>query len=283
MLHILTVATHSERYLPVLEKQVTDRGLKLNKLGMGKEYKGHFMKDLEVMEYIKKIDPNDLVVFVDGFDSLMLSSSDEVIKKFNEKNCDLLLSVENVGMLSFIHDTVFEKVKGKYINTGLYMGRAGFLLKFLEEIYSDDNYNKKSNQKTWCSHLFKLITEKRFNGIELDSNSDIFLNHSFTTSNILTLNSNRIILNENESKPCFIQGNGCEDMNYIIDDMGYSKENIHTDTFFQDKMKYNLKAVFKTYTPILSFYIYVVILIVFIIIYLSFSIYKNRNDTNFYF
>ena len=50
MLHILTVATHSERYLPVLEKQVTDRGLELNKLGMGKEYKGHFMKDLEVME-----------------------------------------------------------------------------------------------------------------------------------------------------------------------------------------------------------------------------------------
>ena len=72
-------------------------------------------------------------------------------------------------------------------------------------------------------------------------------------------------------------------MNYIIDDLGYSEQNVHTDTFFQDKMKYNLRAVFKTYSPILTFYIYVVILILIVIIYLSFSIYKNRNDTTFYF
>ena len=282
MLHILTVATHSERYLPVLDKQVKDSNLELQKLGMGKDYKGHFMKDLEVMEYVKKINKDDLIVFVDGFDSLMLSSQEEILKKFESFNCDLLLSVENVGMLSFIHDTVFEKVRGKYINTGLYMGKAGFILSFLEEIYADDSYNKKSNQKSWCSHLFKLITEKRFDNIALDVNSDIFLNHSFTTSNCIEMNSKRIILN-GESKPCFIQGNGCEDMNYIIDDLGYSAQNVHTDTFLQDKMKYNINAVFKTYSPILSFYIYVVILFVIIIIYLSFSIYKNRNDTNFYF
>ena len=282
MLHVLTVATHSERYLPVLDKQVKDSNLELQKLGMGKDYKGHFMKDLEVMEYVKKINKDDLIVFVDGFDSLMLSSQEEILKKFESFNCDLLLSVENVGMLSFIHDTVFEKVRGKYINTGLYMGKAGFILSFLEEIYADDSYNKKSNQKSWCSHLFKLITEKRFDNIALDVNSDIFLNHSFTTSNYIEMNSKRIILN-GESKPCFIQGNGCEDMNYIIDDLGYSAQNVHTDTFLQDKMKYNINAVFKTYSPILSFYIYVVILFVIIIIYLSFSIYKNRNDTNFYF
>ena len=282
MLHILTVATHSERYLPVLDKQVKDSNLELQKLGMGKDYKGHFMKDLEIIEYAKNVNKDDLIIFVDGFDSLMLASQEEILKKFESFNCDLLLSVENVGMLSFIHDTVFEKVRGKYINTGLYMGKAGFILSFLEEIYADDSYNKKSNQKSWCSHLFKLITEKRFDNIALDVNSDIFLNHSFTTSNCIEMNSKRIILN-GESKPCFIQGNGCEDMNYIIDDLGYSAQNIHTDTFLQDKMKYNINAVFKTYSPILSFYIYVVILIVIIIIYLSFSIYKNRNDTNFYF
>ena len=67
MLHILTVATHSERYLPVLDKQVSDGGMKLQKLGMGKEYEGHFMKDLEVMKYAKKIDKDDVIIFVDNF------------------------------------------------------------------------------------------------------------------------------------------------------------------------------------------------------------------------
>ena len=94
--------------------------------------------------------------------------------------------------------------------------------------------------------------------------------------------SKRVILN-GESKPCFIQGNGCEDMNYIINDLGYSEHNVHTDTFFQDKIKYNIKTIFNTYSPILTFYVYTVILILVIITYLCFSIYKNRNDTNFYF
>ena len=55
MLHLVTVATHSERYLPVLEKQAEKKGLNLVKLGMGKKYSGHFMKDLEMMEYLKDL------------------------------------------------------------------------------------------------------------------------------------------------------------------------------------------------------------------------------------
>jgi len=53
MLYIATVATHSERYLPVLDKMIEDKGIKLEKLGMGKQYTGHFMKDLEMIEFLK--------------------------------------------------------------------------------------------------------------------------------------------------------------------------------------------------------------------------------------
>ena len=115
MLHLVTVATHSERYLPVLDKQAEDKDIKLIKLGMGKKYAGHFMKDLEMIEYLKnpKIKDDDIIVFVDGFDSLLLTGRNEIIEKFKSFNCQLLLSVENVGGLSFIHDAVFQKVKGK--------------------------------------------------------------------------------------------------------------------------------------------------------------------------
>ena len=192
MLHLITVATHSERYLPVLEKQAEDKGINLVKLGMGKEYVGHYMKDLETMYFLRKINKDDIVIFVDGFDTLMLAEKDEIIKKFEKLDADLVLSVENVGFLSFIHSTVFERVKGKYINTGLFMGRAGFMLEFLEAIYKDDTYNRRSNQKTWCSYLFKLEREGKLDRIKMDSNSDIFLNHSMTTSNVLTLKDKRI-------------------------------------------------------------------------------------------
>ena len=280
MLHLVTVATHSERYLPVLEKQAEDNGVKLVKLGMGKEYPGHYIKDLEMIEYLKKIDENDIVTFVDGFDSLMLAHKDEIVKKFNETEAELLLSVENIGFLNFIHSAVFERVKGKFLNTGLYMGRAGFLLKFLEDMYSID-YNKKSNQKTWCSYLFKLQHEKKFDGIKLDTESKLFLNYSFTTSDIIKYKDKRIIL-KNNINPCFIQGNGCEDMTYIINGNGYKDYNKHQNDFWRKKISYQMTSIFKTYNPILTFYIYLIIIVAGLVLYFSYRYYKSRKNDYFY-
>jgi len=282
MFHLVTVATHSERYLPILDKQAEDKNVKLVKLGMGKKYIGHYMKDLEMMEYLKGIDKNDIVAFVDGFDSLMMASTEEILSKFKASNAELLLSVENIGMLSFIHATVFEKVQGQYLNTGLYMGRAGFLLNFLTNMYSLP-YDKKSNQRTWCSYLFKLQSEKKFDGIVLDEKSEVFLNHSFTTSNNLKFKKEdkRIHITD-DVKPCFIQGNGCEDMTYIINGTGYKDLNIHKGEFFRKKMAYNIKAVFKVYNPILTFYIYLVIILIFLISYFSYNYVKNKNRNFFY-
>ena len=281
MFHLVTVATHSERYLPVLEKQAENNGTKLVKLGMGKKYVGHFMKDLEMMEYLKTVDRNDIVAFVDGFDSLMLSDVNEVLAKFNSMNAELVLSVENIGFLSFIHATVFERVKGKYLNTGLYMGRAGFLLDFLTDMYKSD-YNKTSNQKTWCSYLFKLDREGRFDGIKLDNESTIFLNHSFTTANHPVFKDKRITI-DNGEKPCFIQGNGCEDMTYIINGTGYKAQNVHQDEFLKKKIMYSAKAAFKVYTPILTFYVFLVFILIYVLGYLAYKAYKHRGDKNFYF
>lgn len=283
MFHLVTVATHSERYFPILDKQAKDKNVNLVKLGMGKEYIGHYMKDLEMMEFLKGVDKNDIVAFVDGFDTLMLADTEEIMRKFNQSDAQLLMSIENIGSLSFIHSTVFEKVRGYYLNTGLYMGRAGFLLNFLKDMYKDDTYDRKSNQKTWCQYLFKLERENKFEGIVLDEKSEIFLNHSFTTANNLSFNKKdkRIDITDGV-KPCFIQGNGCEDMTYIINGTGYKEQNIHKDEFMWKKIAYSLRAIFKVYTPILSFYIYLIILLVIIIIFLSYKIYKDRQKDHFY-
>lgn len=281
MLHLVTVATHSERYLPVLEKQAEKKDLKLVKLGMGKKYVGHFMKDLEMMEYLKDLPEDDIVIFVDGFDTLMLGDVEEVKEKFEDSKAKLLMSVENIGMLSFIHSTIFERVEGNYLNTGLYMGRAGFLFSFLQDMYSQ-RYDLKSNQKTWCSYLFKLQTEKRMEGIKLDEKSEVFLNHSFSTSNTLKFDKKdqRIHIKDG-SRPCFIQGNGCEDMTYIIDGTGHKDDNIHQADFWKRKLAYNLQAIFKVYNPILSFYIYLIIIGIFIVSYLSYKYYKYSKQDYF--
>jgi hypothetical protein len=279
-LHLVTVATHSEGYLPVLEQQAKEKGLTLVKLGLGKEYSGHFMKDLEMKEYLKTIPSHDLVIFVDGFDSLMLGDINEILEKYKKLDAKLVLSVENVGVLSFIHAAIFERVLGKYINTGLYMGEAGFLLKFLETMYSRDDYNRSSNQKTWCNHLHKLQASNNLKDIKLDKESDIFLNHSFTTSNYPKMKGKRIELKKHQ--PCFIQGNGREDMSYIIKATGHGKYNKHKGEYWLKKMKYNMRAVFKVYNPILTFYIYLCILALVLAIFLIVRWRRKSKDTHFY-
>jgi len=74
------------------------------------------MKDLEMIEYLKsdKVEQNDIIAFVDGFDTLLLSDREEIVKKFKNFDCKLLLSIENVGSLSFISNAVFQKVKEIY-------------------------------------------------------------------------------------------------------------------------------------------------------------------------
>jgi len=273
MLYVATVATHSERYLPVLDKMLEDKGIKLQKLGMGKKYTGHFMKDLEMIEFLKDKKEDDIVIFVDGFDSLVFGTKEEIEKKFQETGKKMILSVENIRSSFLLHSYNFQKVMGKFINTGLYIGYAGYMKKFLDTMYSTD-YDKNSNQKTWS----KFMNSKKFDfeDFSLDMDSSFFLNHSFTCNNKFKLEDKRIKL-DTGVEPIFMQGNGCEDMNYIIDDLGYSSSNIHKDTFTKDKWKYNFRSVFKTY-PIIKIFILCIVLTICLILSWIFIYRRIKNN-----
>ena len=278
MLYVATVATHSERYLPVLDKMLEDKGIKLEKLGFGKKYVGHFMKDLEMLEFLKDKKDDDIVVFVDGFDSLIFADREEIIEKFEKSGKKLLLSVENVRNSFLTHSYNFQKVLGKFVNTGLYMGYAGYMRQFLEKMYSQD-YNKKSNQKTWSKFINSKEHDFDLSHFGVDIESELFLNDSPTCKNNFKLQDHRIELNTGK-KPAFMQGNGCVDMNYIINDLGYEKSNIHTDTFTKDKWKYNWKAVTSTY-PILKLFIGCILLGIALIITMFF-IYRRIRKNEIY-
>ena len=277
MLNIATVATHDERYLPVLDKQIKDKGEELVKLGFGKKYYGHIMKDKEMIDYLKDLDKDQIVVFVDGFDTLCLGTSEEIVKKFKKMDKKLVISIENIGYLSFIHSAIFNRVRGKYINTGLYIGYAGFMKDFLTKMYEYEHV-KKSNQKNWSDFLFKNAWRHfDLNDIGLDVDNELFLNYSFSVSDRYIFDGDRIIANG--VHPSFIQGNGCTNMNDIIKRNGYKTENINAEKIFSEGVRYSIKAIFSTYAPILNLYIYLLVLIIIIIcytVYINF-IQKNKN------
>ena len=105
------------------------------------------------------------------------------------------------------------------------------------------------------------------------------MNHSYTTNNYPIIKEKRIILYD--SKPCFIQGNGRENMSDIIKATGHSKYDIHRHEFYMNKAKYNTKAIFRTY-PIISYYILFLIILGFVFGFLIYRRYRNYKSKFLY-
>ena len=275
MLHIATVATHSERYLPVLEKIIEDKGFKLHKLAFGKKYEGHFMKDKEMITFLEKLPEKDIVIFLDGFDTLMLSGITEVLEKFKKTGKKMILSTENITNSFLPHSYLYQKVNKRFINTGQYMGYCGYVLNLLKEMYSSD-YDKKSNQTTWSLFLNKKETIINLLDFGTDNESNIFLNHSDYSDNKTEFDERkkRIIVNDC-NKPCFVQGNGMINLNDIINKLGYGETNINGSYMFFKKIKFNLTTALKTY-PIIKLYILWGAIVVILILLFSYFYYKTR-------
>ena len=147
--------------------------------------------------------------------------------------------------------------------------------KFLEEMY-ESNYDNNSNQKTWANFLEK---KSDYEDIGLDIESEIFLNYSFTTTNRIKIKNGRI--NLNNILPCFIQGNGGEDLSKIIKETGHTKYDIHRDKRTFKVIETNLKAVFLIY-PIVALYITLLIFIFVVITLFFHKIYTLYNDKYYY-
>lgn len=75
MFYIITYASHSENYFELLKTYP-----ELIILGYGKKWNGFQDKINATVSFCKKIKKDDIVCFVDGFDSIILESSSEIFK-----------------------------------------------------------------------------------------------------------------------------------------------------------------------------------------------------------
>ena len=84
-MHIITYATHEERYLPLLKQSYPD----LVVLGMGKPWNGFQDKVWATVEYCKQ-HPHEIICFIDGFDSVVLHN--EILARYESFQSPLVMS-----------------------------------------------------------------------------------------------------------------------------------------------------------------------------------------------
>jgi hypothetical protein len=250
-IHIVTVATKPGGYLKWLEESCLRNGTKLTILGMGSEWRGYISKILLVNDFLKTIDKQDIVCFVDAYDALMLKNVDILMEKFlkitENTNYKMICGSD---LFNFYDITILNKIMKKcrdhhYKSEEDYAICAGTFIGYvfyLEEVFNwmIEIYNTTGN------HDDQILLNEYYNFnrqyIYIDNNYDIF--------------KTDIMFNKNDGKSedyVFIHRPGNQEMISLLHSHNY-KINIYdyivlfndTVNVFKDKCIYHHTNILKT-------------------------------------
>ncbi len=185
---IICITTNESHHglLNWLEPSCAFHDLEFVLLNYGEKYHSHKMKDFILLEYLKKSNDNEIILFTDAYDTLMLAGEQELMAKYRSFDAPLVFSAE----INCWPDTAMEANYPaetssrvfKYLNSGGFIGESRNIAGLIEKYYNgneiDHSVHQWSNQYVW--HQIYL---KEQENIRLDHNGDIF----YTLSSIIPI------------------------------------------------------------------------------------------------
>lgn len=240
--HIVTVATDSKFYFEYLKESCKMFGKELEILGYKQKWLGFNWRLNLMNDYLKKINPTDIVVFVDGYDVVCLRKLNDLVKKFYEikqrEKCKIIVGHDKVMFFTgeIFQNLHFGKCKNTFLNAGSYIGIASDLLEILNNMSKMNSDNKADDQV-----LLTKYCNLKNNEVYIDIKNEIFivLSNPFNdVDNEFKLINNEIVYKD-ESKPFFFHGPASTYLDELIKKIGIE----HNDN---DKIKNDILEHFFT-------------------------------------
>lgn len=180
---VFTVATDEAHFgFETLRRSANYYGYDLRVLGLGEDWKGGDMarttgggvKLIYMQTAIREIPDSQLVLFVDGYDTVFQYPASVLLARFREIGADVLFGAEKdcwpseevCEQYALRTDGVF-----RYLNSGTYMGNAGFLKDILAEF--EDN-PEADDQLFFSRYLRDYRHGKRKTRVLLDTECSLF-------------------------------------------------------------------------------------------------------------
>ena len=180
--HLCTVSTDPAKGHK-LQQSANHHDWYLNNLGNGVKWEGGTMEGQGgghkinlVKEYIKNLDDSEVIVFLDGYDTFLSDSIDEILYRYKEWNQEIVFSSERIcwpdeliapelKALNTNQNTPFQ-----YLNSGMYIGKVGRL----KELFAEDIKNDEDDQ-LYCQKQYL----KNPKGIVMDVEQYIWMTSDF--------------------------------------------------------------------------------------------------------
>jgi hypothetical protein len=277
--HIVTVATDSKFYFEYLKESCKKFGKELEILGYKQKWLGYNWKFNLMNDYLKKINPTDIVVFVDGYDVVCLRKLDNLVKKFFEikkrEKCKIIVGHDKVMFFSgeIFQNLHFGKCKDTFLNSGSYIGTASDLLEILNNMSKMNSDNKADDQV-----LMTKYCNLKNDEVYIDVKNEIFIVLSNPFNDVdqeFKLINNEIVYKDG-NKPFFFHGPASTYLDELIKKIGIQ----HND---DDNIKNNIlknfftKKIFDVTELVLYEQMENLIFIILIIIFFIIVIYKKNS------
>lgn len=205
-LHVCTVASKETQGLKQLLDSCNRVGIKIDVLGAEmKKYRGNGEKLLLMIDYLKNLPGNDLVLFVDAYDVLIVADEETIINNFLDANAPFVISVERNCWPFPRLAKMYPKSPTSFfaINSGSYIGYVWAVKNILNELQPINPY--KSDQGAITLHYFNNRDKYKF-----DYYCELFLPLFLVREDELIVNKAKcsVTLRETQTTPCIIHGNG---------------------------------------------------------------------------
>ena len=142
-------------------------------IGIGKVFSG-FRERLRILqESLKAIEPGEIVVVMDGYDTLFNNQAEIALERFLAKNTRILISAEKLFTYQYAaYQEKYDQIESpyRYVNAGTYMGYARDLLEMVNELF-EIPYEAIDQGLIGVWLYDKLDQPEK---VQLDTNCDIF-------------------------------------------------------------------------------------------------------------
>jgi hypothetical protein len=214
-LHVCTVATKQKQGLNQLLVSAQKQGIKIDVLGLGKPYSGNAQKLIFMQAYLKELPPDDVVLFVDGYDVLILANEKTIMDKFLTFNAPFVISAER-NCYPYAHlaskypesPTLF-----RYMNTGTYIGYVSAIQKIIENLLPID---PKKDDQALCTLDYFVHPEQ----YTFDYFCELFLPLCMIDADELVVNKDDMTVQCKglKNSSCIIHGNGSSPLYQMLYD-----------------------------------------------------------------
>ncbi len=212
-LHLCTVVSFQNQSLDLLRSSALSHGMDLEVIGLERPLKNGFTKLYRIQEYLKTLPDSDIVLYVDAFNTLILGTEEELLEHYRTLNTPCIFSAEKAltpkdSLAGLRIKYPSSDSSFKYLDSGAYMGRVGFLKLMIDEVISNHyqiplrQYLELQNDQL---HLHRYYAQNP-TLIKLDTRNALFLTLSNLKPEEVAINEveKSITVVETTNKPLVI-------------------------------------------------------------------------------